>query len=640
MAISLISPGVKVTERDFTSVTPSDGTVAGAFTGQFRWGPMNEVTQVKSENELAAKFGKPNSNCIVDFLCAGNFLNYTGNLYVVRAANTSASGGANNAVAIGTATLVKNEDDYNSKTSFNNGLWIAKYPGVLGNSLKVSVCPSVNAWSSTLSGTFATTSGSSLVIGTSSNANNQMTVGDYFVLEGRSIKVASITNATHFTLASAYPATLSGKEGKRRWEFYDEFSAAPGTSASAVAANASFDEMHVVVVDEDAAITGTINLVLEKYEGLSKGSDARSPDGGTNFYKDVINTRSGYIWWAGHDSSNTSGDGNKAWGSSLINAGAFGQANGVPVTFSLIGGNDGTDLAGTTAAQGDTERLAGYNLFKSKEAVDVSVIIAGQSSNTVINTLISDIAEIRRDLIVTFSPPKSYVVNVANPITNLETWFGGITSSTYAFADSGWKYQYDRYNDTYVYVPLNADVAGVIARNDANRDPWISPAGTTNGVISNVVKLAYNPSPTDRDALYKISVNTVLNKVGRGTILYGDKTFITKNQSLNRINVRKLFIELQKTITVTAESILFDQNDATTRSIFVNLVTPFLRSVLARRGIVDFRVICNETNNPEDIVNSNGFVADIFVQPIGSVNFIQLNFVSVRGAASFAEIGA
>ena len=630
MAISLVSPGVKVTERDFTSVTPSVGTTAGAFAGQFRWGPVNEVTQVTSENDMAARFGKPDSNNITDFLCAGNFLGYSGNLYLVRCANTTDTF---NAVSIGSAVVVENQDDYNNTGTFSNGLWIAKYPGALGNSLKVSVCPSVNAWSNTLSGTYATTSGSPIVVGTGSSANTELRKGDYFVCEGRSIKVLSTTNATHFTLESNYPTTVSGKTATRRWEYYDEFSAAPGTSSSATAANASFDEMHVVVVDEDAAITGTIGLVLEKYEGLSKGSTGRSPDGGSNYYKDVINSRSQYIWWAGHDSSNTSGDGNKAWGSSLVNAGAFGQANGIPVTFSLSGGTDGTAIS-------DSERLVGYNKFQSKEAVAVSVIVAGQSSNTVINSLISDVAEVRKDAIVTFSPPKAYVVNVASPLTNLETWFGGITRSTYGFADSGWKYQYDRYNDTYVYVPLNPDIAGVIARNDDNREPWLSPAGTTNGLISNVVRLAYNPSPTDRDALYKLSVNSVVNKVGKGTALYGDKTYITKNQSLNRINVRKLFIELQRTITDTAENILFDQNDATTRATFVNLVTPYLRSVQARRGITDFRVICNETNNTEDIVNSNGFVADIFIQPIGSVNFIQLNFVSVRGATGFTEIGA
>ncbi|NDG29657.1 hypothetical protein EB118_06135 [bacterium] len=629
MAISLISPGVKVTERDFTSVTPSTGTVAGAFTGQFRWGPVNEVTQVTSENELATIFGKPNSNNIVDFLCAGNFLNYTGNLYLVRAANTTT---ALNAVATGAATLVENTDDYNNTTSFSNGLWIAKYPGVLGNSLKVSICSSANAWENTLSGTYATTSGSTLVIGTGSAANTEMRIGDLFVCEGRSIKVASITNATHFSLEANYPVTLSGVSAKRRWEYYDEFAAAPGTSATAVSANALYDEMHIVVVDQDGDISGTLGFVLEKYEGVSKGSNGRSPDGGTNYYKDVINSRSQYIWWAGHDNSNTNPDSATNWGSSLINAGAFGR-NSNTINFSLSGGADGDNIS-------NAERITGYDKFESKEAIDVSVIIAGQSSNTVINSLISDIAEIRKDVIICFSPPRSYVVGVASPITNLETWFGGITRSTYGFADSGWKYQYDRYNDTYVYVPLNADVAGVIARNDERRDPWLSPAGTTNGVISNVVKLAYNPSQTDRDTLYKLSVNSVLNKVGRGTVLYGDKTFITKNQSLNRINVRKLFIELQKTITTTAEAILFDQNDAATRATFVNLVTPYLRSVQARRGIVDFRLICNESNNTEDIVNSNGFVADIFVQPIGSINFIQLNFVSVRGTAAFAEIGA
>jgi hypothetical protein len=631
MAISLISPGIKITERDFISVAPTGGTSAGAFAGQFRWGPVEERVQVPSENELVVRFGKPNATNVVDFLSAANFLSYSANLYVVRVANTALNATASNTTAdsanAGTGVLIKNRDTYDATASFDNGPWAARCAGALGNSLKVSLCPSATAWSSSLTGTFTVSAGTTAVVGSGSAANTELRVGDYFVAGGRSLKVASITNTTHFTLATAHPDGVSaGSSATRRWEYYDEFSDAPGTSADATLKGATNDELHVVVVDEDGQFTNTPGLVLEKFEGLSKGSDARSPDGGGNYYKDIINNTSKYIWWTDHDNAGSN------WGTALL--GVTYTAVTVPKTYSLAGGSDGNALT-------NGDRLIGYDLFESKDTVSISAVIAGQAANTVVNTLIADLGEARRDCVVCFSPPRTAVVNNAGSETSaIETWAGSITRSTYGVADSGWKYQYDRYNDTYVYVPLNADVAGCIARNDNIRDPWVSPAGITNGVINNAIKLSWNPNQLNRDALYKIGVNPVINQTARGTILYGDKTFITKAQSLSRVNVRKLFIELQKTIGATAENILFEQNDARTRATFVNLVTPYLRTVKARRGVVDFRVICNETNNTEDIVNANGFVADIFVQPIGSINFIQLNFVSVRGTAAFAEIGA
>jgi phage tail sheath protein FI len=267
--------------------------------------------------------------------------------------------------------------------------------------------------------------------------------------------------------------------------------------------------------------------------------------------------------------------------------------------------------------------------------------VAGQANATVANRIIADVAELRKDVIVCISPIRTAVINnVGSEATSITAWADTVTRSTYAVADSGWKYQYDKYNDAYVYVPLNADTAGCMARNDSVREPWLSPAGFNNGRIQNLVRLAYNPNQTDRDTLYKAAVNPVITQVGQGTILFGDKTFTLRNTSMNRVNVRRLFIELQKTIGQSADNVLFDQNDATTRGGFVNLVVPYLRSVQSRRGITAFRVVCDATNNPEDVVNANEFVCDIFVQPIRSVNFIQLNFVSVRGTATFAEIAA
>jgi phage tail sheath protein FI len=280
-------------------------------------------------------------------------------------------------------------------------------------------------------------------------------------------------------------------------------------------------------------------------------------------------------------------------------------------------------------------------LLANKQEVPASIIVTGQANATVANRIIADVAEVRKDVVVCVSPIRTAVVNnVGSEATSISTWADTVTRSTYAVADSGWKYQYDKYNDAYVYVPLNADTAGCIARNDSSREPWLSPAGFTNGRIQNLVRLAFNPNQSDRDTLYKYAINPIFTQVGRGTVLFGDKTFTLKNTSMNRVNVRKLFIELQTTIGSAADNVLFDQNDATTRAGFVNLIVPYLRSVQARRGITAFRVVCDERNNPEDVVNANEFVCDIFVQPIRSVNFIQLNFVSVRGNATFSEIAA
>ena len=630
MAISLISPGIKITEQDLVSSQQSVVSTSGAIAGQYRWGPIDQPTLVSGESDLVNKFGKPNATNVVDFLSAANFVGYSAPLYVVRVANTAlnATAEANTGSGTtGTGVSIKNDQVYLNTASYDIGPWAAKYSGALGNSLKVSTCPSASAWQSNLTGTFTVAAGSSAVVGSGSAANTELTVGDVVVLNGRSIKVASITNTTHFTLESAHlTGAVAGSSAVRRWEYYSEFDAAPGTSTYGTSKSATNDEMHVAVVDQDGDITGAPGTVLEKFAGLSKGSDARTDNGGSNYYKTVINDQSAYVWWTDHDNAGAN------WGTAL--SGITYTAVSVPKNYSLAGGSDGTTVT-------DGDRASGYLLLANKSEVPPSIIIGGQSTATVVNRIIADVAESRKDSVVCISPLRANVVNNAgSEASAIATWADTVTRSTYAIADSGWKYQYDKYNDTYVYVPLNADIAGCIARNDLNRDPWLSPAGLTNGRIQNLVKLAYNPSQADRDALYKISVNPVITQVGRGTILFGDKTFTLKATSMNRINVRRLFIELQNTIGSAAENVLFDQNDSTTRNGFVNLVVPYLRSVQARRGITAFRVVCDGTNNPEDVVNANEFVCDIFVQPVRSVNFIQLNFVSVRGSATFNEIAA
>jgi hypothetical protein len=630
MAISLISPGIKITEQDFVASQQAVATTAGGFAGQFRWGPMEEATVVTSEADLVARFGQPNATNSVDFLTAANFLGYSAPLYVSRIANTNALNSTAEATTgsgtSGTGQLIKNDDAYLETSSFDVGPWVGKFPGVTGNSLKISTCPSSAAYESTLTGTWTVSAGATSVTSANGAADTELTVGDLLVIGGRTIKVAATPDANTITLESAHLTGVSGETAVRRWEFFGEFDAAPGTSTFAAARGGSGDELHVVVVDEDGVITGSTNTVLEKYYALSKASDAKSDIGGTNFYKDIINDRSSYVRWTDHDDAGTN------WGDAA--SGTTFTSVIVPKNYSLAGGSDGDTPT-------DGERSTAYDVFTNKEDVSISLIIAGQSVATGINRLIGDVAEVRKDVIVCFSPLRANVVNNSgSEVTSITTFAGTVTRSTYGFMDSGWKYQYDKYNDTYVYVPLNADIAGLMARNDQLREPWLSPAGFVNGQIQNLIRLAFNPTQSERDSLYKTSVNPVLTQVGKGTVLFGDKTFTTRNTSTNRVNVRRLFIELQRTIGNAADNVLFDRNDTITRTNFLNLISPFLRSVQARRGISAFRVVCDETNNPESVVNANEFICDIFVQPIRSVNFIQLNFVSVRGEATFNEIAA
>lgn len=632
MAISLTSPGVKITEQDLVTSNPQPVTTTGAFAGQFTWGPIDAVTQVASETDLVNKFGKPNATNIVDFLSAANFLGYASPLFVVRSANTALNATTESATGsggTGTGQLIKNDDAYIETASFNIGPFIAKYAGELGNALRVSTCPNATAYSNTLTGTYTVAAGSTSVVGSGTAANTEMRVGDLIVLGGRTARVTALANTTHLTIDSAHLTGASAATATRRWEFFNEFNAAPTTSQHAATVGASGDEMHVVVVDRTGIITGTANTVLEKYSNVSKAGNARAENGGSNYYKTVINDLSQWVRWTDHDGAGTN------WGDNLLGANATPTTYtsvSVPKNYNFNGGSDGTTLS-------DGDRANGYLKYTNKAEVPSILVIAGQSNATVLNRIIGDVAEVRKDVIVCMSPLRANVVNNAgSEASAIGTWADTVTRSTYAVADSGWKYQYDKYNDTYVYVPLNADVAGVMARNDLNSAPWISPAGNNAGRIQNLVRLAYNPNQADRDTLYKTSVNPVLSQVGRGTVLFGDKTFVTRNTATNRINVRRLFMELQSNIGQNADNVLFDQNDETTRANFVNLVVPYLRSVQARRGLAAFNVVCDASNNPEDVVNSNGFVCDIFVQPIRSVNFVQLNFVSVRGTATFNEI--
>lgn len=636
MAINLISPGVKITETDQVASIPASGATVGGVVGMFRWGPVETATLVSSETQLVEKFQTPNSTNASDFFNAANFLSYSGALYVSRAntaglLNATASLSTADTANAGTGLLIKNEEVYENSFSSgtaDDGPWAARYAGAVGNSIKVSTCPSSAAFSSTLTGTFTVSAGSAVVVGTGSAANTEITVGDIVVISGRSINVQSVSNATHFTLATAHLTGATAVSVVRRWEFFDSFDLAPSTSTYALTKSGNIstnDEMHIAVVDEDGLVTGTSGTLIEKFQSVSKASDAKGEAGGNNFYKDVINNSSEYIWWLDKDTQGTNWD-------TAASATVF-TAVAKPMSYSLAGGADGS-------APTDGQKILAYDVYKNKASIKIDLIPVGVASATVINTVIADIAEKRKDCVVVFSPELADVQNnVGNEVTDINAFANTVTRSTYAFMDANFKYQYDKYNDVYRYVPTNADTAGCMARTDAETAPWFSPAGFSRGRILNVTRLAFNPNEAERDLLYKNSVNPIFSQPGRGVVLFGDKTFTSKTGSFSRINVRRLFITIQRSIGTFAEDVLFEQNDTATRSLFLNTVEPFLRSVQGGRGITDFRVICDETNNPDDVVNANEFIADIFVRPIASINFIQLNFISVRGAAAFAEIG-
>jgi phage tail sheath protein FI len=425
------------------------------------------------------------------------------------------------------------------------------------------------------------------------------------------------------SLGNALRVSISDSNTHSSFAYSGYFDSAPGTSDYAQSKGGSNDELHIVVVDITGEITGTANTVLEKFGYVSKASDAKNSDGSTNYYKEVLNQRSKYVWWAAHNDEGTN------WGTS-----ATGKS------FALLTAADNYNLTGgitVTPTTGDINRA--FDLFANADSIDVSLLMTGPTSGSTVSNYVIGLAETRKDCLVFVSPQQSDVVNNSGgEVAAITATRTGYNSSSYAVMDSGYKYQYDKYNDTYRWIPLNGDIAGLSVRTDVERDPWFSPAGFNRGAIKNVVKLAWNPATADRDDLYKQGINPVVTFPGEGTVLYGDKTMLSRPSAFDRINVRRLFIVLEKTIGKAARSTMFEFNDEFTRSQFVNLVEPFLREVQGRRGIYDFRVVCDTTNNTPEIIDSNQFVGDIYIKPARSINFIQLNFVAVRTGVSFQEV--
>jgi hypothetical protein len=388
--------------------------------------------------------------------------------------------------------------------------------------------------------------------------------------------------------------------------------------------------MHIIVVDEDGKFTGVSNTVLEKFSYVSKASDIKNDDGSSNYYVNVINDRSKYIYVLNHAQNVASQEADTTtWG---LPASSQTFAEVMPsYTVSLAGGVDGWASSANL--------VNSYDKFANAEEVDISLIITGAADQTTAEYVLDNIAATRRDCVAFVSPEMDDVVNNAgSEVTDILSFRNNFNSTSYGVMDNNWKYQFDKYNNVYRWVPLNGDIAGLCVRTDFERDPWFSPAGFNRGQIKNVTKLAWNASKSNRDDLYKNGINPVVAFPGEGVILYGDKTMLTKPSAFDRINVRRLFIVLEKAITRAARYSLFEFNDEFTRAQFVALVEPFLRDVQGRRGIYDFRVVCDTTNNTPEVIDRNEFVGDIYIKPARSINFIQLNFIAVRTGVTFEEV--
>ena len=624
-------------------ITQISNTAFASLTGN-----TNYVTAV---NATSITFSKPAPS-------SGNT-----DLYLGRPGTTYSAVGlmANGFVANLVNQIVVNDSAYTALDgNFDSDMtYVARYPGGIGNSLRVSVCDSANAFSSNINFGAPTVTfniGSNTVqavYGTSSNAAATVaaasfTLGDN-ILAGNStmgyqyLTITAVNTSTNSTntfvnLGFQDPyrlyASYSTNTVQRYWEFHNIISVAPGQSNYQIAYGntAASDELHVVVVDDGGLFTGTPGQILESYRGMSRSIDSKNTDGSTNYYKTVINQDSNYVWWTN--------DSNSAVSNTSLNLTS--STSSVPGYYQFALGNDGFAESNTSAY---SLIASAYNQFISTEDIDISLVLQGKplggqgTSYQLGNYLIDNIVEVRKDCVAFISPDSSNVLNnTGNEALSLVSWRNSLHSSSYAVIDSGYKYQYDRYNDIYRWIPLNGDIAGLCARTDQINDAWWSPAGFNRGQIKNSVKLAYNPSQPDRDVLYSNGINPVVTFPGQGTILYGDKTAQAKPSAFDRINVRRLFIVLEKAIARAAKYSLFEFNDNFTRSQFKNLVNPYLRTIQGRRGITDFQVICDDTNNTPAIIDANQFVGDIYIKPARSINFIQLNFVAVGTGVQFSEV--
>ena len=576
------SPAVVVKEIDLTGGVPNVQSTTGATIINSRWGPVDERVLVSNEADFVEKFGSPDTTTTFSFHRANMFLKYSSKLQVVRIIDTVAKNATSTTRQTGGITaasqgeVVKNEANFNSQLS-------------------------------------------------ALDSDKHTFVAKYPGALGNSLQVS-------FCPYSANDSAFNS------WTYKGEFDAAPGTSSFATKKTATNDEVHAVVVDNKGLFTGTKGTVLERYAFASIVERAKDDAGSNIFIKDVINETSEYVWMIDFDSDFQ----NTAGGRTADSGDNFARISGT--TNAAV--NYNFDSGVNVSALSDSQILAGYDFFQDKDQVEIDFLLApGSTTRTtqtaVVNHLVAMAQSTRKDCVVVASPARNDVVNVnsaSSVTTNIVATADTFTKSSYLFMDGNYIKVFDKFNDQFIEIPASSSTAGIMAATDLNRAPWFSPAGSRRGQYLGITSISYSPTKAQRDTLYKAGVNPIANIPGAGVILFGDKTKLARPSAFDRINVRRLFLVLERAISRAAEQVLFEFNDEFTRAEFVNIVEPVLREVKGRRGITDFRVVADETNNTPAVIDRNEFIASIFIKPARSINFVPLNFVAVRTGVDFEEV--
>ena len=652
MASTLLSPGVAILERDLTlgSIETVEINV-GAIAGAFSKGPVNTPTRITTESELLNTFGQPNDSNAETWFAASSFLAYGGVLEVVRASGSALKNGTSS----GTGVLIENAEVYEG--TYYDGAqgwnWGARFSGTTGNSIRVVSIDKGADQTLTLASAFQSAVSPGDTLNNSAGTKSAVV----WSVSGTTVNIVYVTGGAWTTSDLADDDSNPDIAVSAVADWYDsqevytglrwnQLAPRPGTSPFAADRGGSNDEIHIAIFDADGGITGTPLTLLEKFTYLSKASDAKTPEGSLNYYPEVVLNKSNYIYWGKHEAGEVSAG---VWD---VSANAFttsaGNLGGLSsVASDLIGERTYTFSGGVdayTLTQG--EIISGYDLFSDVETVQLDYLILGGGGATELETIakankLISIAGNRKDCIAYLSPHKGNVVGVSNSATqtqNVVDYYNNFASSSYVVFDNGWKYLYDRFADKYRWIPCNGDVAGLCASTTANGDPWFSPAGLNRGGIRNAIKLAYSPKRSERDTLYQNRINPITSLPGQGIVLFGDKTALASPSAFDRINVRRLFLVVEKTIGNAAKGVLFELNDEFTRNNFNNVVEPYLRDIQARRGITDFLVVCDTSNNTGAVIDANEFVAEIYIKPARSINFITLTFVATRTGVSFEEV--
>jgi hypothetical protein len=570
------SPAITVREVDLSGIVPAVTSSTGAIVGDFNWGPANQPVLIGNEAELVNTFGSP--TLVVD---------------------------SNNIDFLSASTFLK----YSGSLYTVRGVDAAIHKNAVDSASGGTLVENLADWNTKKTGL----------------ATSQRLIAKYPGEAGNSLKVSICPWSPTDTAFNT-------------WEYSDQFDAAPGTSSfvadRSIDSAGAHDELHIVLVDEGGKFTGTPGTVLESWPFLSMAKDAKTSDGSSNFVLDVLNNKSSYVWAA------------------KLPAGL--PVNTTAADFTALGVTKTTTYTASFKTGAQTKVPLGQNAYQTAfegafgdpDTTQIDFMIApGLATSvdqaTLVNSLTAIAQGVRKDCIVVTSPNRDAIVDVQNPstvVTNILTFSKACTSSSYLVIDNNYLKVYDKYNDEYVYIPAAAATAGIMASTDNVAAPWFSPAGSRRGQYLGVSALAWNATKSQRDTLYKNAVNPIGNFPGQGILLFGDKTKLTRPSAFDRINVRRLFLVMERAIKQAAQTVMFEFNDEFTRAEFVNIVEPFLREIQGRRGITDFRVVCDDTNNTPDIIDTNQFVADIYVKPARSINYVTLSFVAVRTGVDFDEV--